>query len=268
MKEKVALIGGGAMAEAILTGLKQTGKILENIWVYDTSAERLVELEKKLGITPASTAKEAMKKAKIVILAVKPQVLPTVLPEVSASTDSDTVVASIAAGIDLAALEKGLAGKKVIRVMPNTPLMIGQGMSGLCTGTLATSEDLAKVEEIFAASGKTLIVKEAQFDALSGISGCGPAFVYLFIESLMDAGVLNGLTRKDSLLLAAQTMQGAARMVLETGMEPAALRGQVTSPGGTTIAGIHTLEKAAVRGAIMDAVGATIKRSEELGKNG
>ena len=149
--------------------------------------------------------------------------------------------------------------------MPNTPLMIGEGMSGICQGTLASQADLEAVQEIFSASGKTLIIKEAQMDALSGISGCGPAFVYLFIEALMDAGVLSGLPRKDALLLAAQTVQGAARMVLETGNEPAALKGQVTSPGGTTIAGIHVLENRGMRGAIMDAVTATIKRSEELG---
>ena len=263
--KKITFVGGGAMAEAILAGLKASRKELSTVQIYDTSTKRLEDLNNKLGIIPAETMASGVKDAEVIVLAIKPQVIPAVLPELTKTANPRAIIVSIAAGITLNKLEESLQNFKVIRVMPNTPLMIGEGMSGLCAGTLANSDDLTIVDEIFSASGKTLIIKEAQMDALSGISGCGPAFVYLFIESLMDAGVLNGLTRQDSLLLAAQTVQGAARMVLETGMEPAALKGQVTSPGGTTIAGVRELERAAMRAAIMDAVGATIKRSEELG---
>lgn len=265
MKKKLAFIGGGAMCEAILAGLKGSGLDLYSISVYDPAPARLAELNQKLGIKPAASLEEAVQGKDMVILAVKPQVLPQILADVANGTTSETIIVSIAAGINLPVLEKGMPERRVIRVMPNTPLMIGEGMSGICQGTLASQADVEAVQEIFSASGKTLIIKEAQMDALSGISGCGPAFVYLFIEALMDAGVLSGLPRKDALLLAAQTVQGAARMVLETGNEPAALKGQVTSPGGTTIAGIHVLENRGMRGAIMDAVTATIKRSEELG---
>jgi len=257
-------VGGGAMAEAILTGLEKSGKDLKNVSVFDPNPRRLAELESLLGISSVPDTPTGIQTADIVIIAVKPQVLPNVLPEIASAVKSNAVVVSIAAGITLKVLEKALPEQKVIRVMPNTPLMVGEGMSGLCKGTFVSEEDLAVVEEIFSASGKTLIVKENLIDALSGISGCGPAFMYLFIEALMDAGVLNGLTRKEACLLAAQTMLGSARMVLETGEEPAKLKGQVTSPGGTTIAGIKELEKAALRGAVMDAVTATIQRSKEL----
>ena len=252
------------MAEAILTGLEKSGKDLKNVSVFDPNPRRLAELESLLGISSVPDTPTGIQTADIVIIAVKPQVLPNVLPEIASAVKSNAVVVSIAAGITLKVLEKALPEQKVIRVMPNTPLMVGEGMSGLCKGTFVSEEDLAVVEEIFSASGKTLIVKENLIDALSGISGCGPAFMYLFIEALMDAGVLNGLTRKEACLLAAQTMLGSARMVLETGEEPAKLKGQVTSPGGTTIAGIKELEKAALRGAVMDAVTATIQRSKEL----
>jgi len=264
MKKKLMFVGGGAMAEAILTGLEKSGKDLKNVSVFDPNPRRLAELESLLGISPVPDTPTGIQTADIVIIAVKPQVLPDVLPEIASAVKSSAVVVSIAAGITLKVLEKALPEQKVIRVMPNTPLMVGEGMSGLCKGTFVSEEDLAVVEEIFSASGKTLIVKENLIDALSGISGCGPAFMYLFIEALMDAGVLNGLTRKEACLLAAQTMLGSARMVLETGEEPAKLKGQVTSPGGTTIAGIKELEKAALRGAVMDAVTATIQRSKEL----
>ena len=264
MKKKLMFVGGGAMAEAILTGLEKSGKDLKNVSVFDPNPRRLAELESLLGISPVPDTPTGIQTADIVIIAVKPQVLPDVLPEIASVVKSSAVVVSIAAGITLKVLEKALPEQKVIRVMPNTPLMVGEGMSGLCKGTFVSEEDLAVVEEIFSASGKTLIVKENLIDALSGISGCGPAFMYLFIEALMDAGVLNGLTRKEACLLAAQTMLGSARMVLETGEEPAKLKGQVTSPGGTTIAGIKELEKAALRGAVMDAVTATIQRSKEL----
>jgi pyrroline-5-carboxylate reductase len=265
MNKKLMFVGGGAMAEAILTGLKKSGKDLKNVSVFDPNPRRLAELESLLGISPVPNTPIGIQTADIVIIAVKPQVLPNVLPEIASAVKQSAVVVSIAAGVTLKVLEKALPEEqKVIRVMPNTPLMVGEGMSGLCKGTFVSEEDLAVVEEIFSASGKTLIVKENLIDALSGISGCGPAFMYLFIEALMDAGVLNGLTRKEACLLAAQTMLGSARMVLETGEEPAKLKGQVTSPGGTTIAGIKELEKAALRGAVMDAVTATIQRSKEL----
>lgn len=264
MKKRVMFVGGGAMAGAILAGLKNAGKDLSQVHLYDPSQTRMEELKKSFGLIPVTSSAEGAADADIVILAVKPQVLLEVLEEIQPSLRAETVVASIAAGITLSSLEKALPNQKVVRVMPNTPLMIGEGMSGICGGRLAELADVEAVTEIFSASGKTLIVPEKQMDALSGISGCGPAFTYLFIEALMDAGVLNGLSRKDALLLAAQTVQGSARMILETGEEPAALKGQVTSPGGTTIAGVCEMEKAGVRGTMMEAVTATVKRSKEL----
>lgn len=253
------------MAGAILAGLKNAGKDLSFVQLYDPSQTRMAELKESFGLVPVSNSSEGVKNADIAILAVKPQVLLDVLEGIRSSLKPETVVVSIAAGITLGSLEKALPSQKVVRVMPNTPLMIGEGMSGICGGSLTDLADVEAVTEIFAASGKTLVISEKQMDALSGVSGCGPAFTYLFIEALMDAGVLNGLSRKDALLLAAQTVQGAARMVLETGEEPAALKGQVTSPGGTTIAGVCEMEKAGVRGTMMEAVTATVRRSKELG---
>lgn len=267
MKKRILFIGGGAMAGAILAGLKNAGKDLSQVYLYDPSKTRMEELKKSFGVITVTSSSKGTADADVVVLAVKPQVLLEVLEEIKTFLKPETVVVSIAAGIPLNSLEKALPNQKIVRVMPNTPLMIGEGMSGICGGNLADSAAVETVTEIFAASGKTLVIPEKQMDALTGISGCGPAFAYLFIEALTDAGVLNGLSRKDALLLAAQTVQGSARMVLETGEEPAALKGQVTSPGGTTIAGVCEMEKAGVRGIMMEAVTATVKRSKEL-RNG
>jgi pyrroline-5-carboxylate reductase len=202
----------------------------------------------------------------LLVLAVKPQVMATLLHEVRGDLRSPLVV-SIAAGITLQQLSEGLGPScRLVRVMPNTPCLVGASASAYCPGDKATPEDIAVVDRLLNAVGRAFRLPEHLLDAVTGLSGSGPAFVYLIIEALSDGGVRVGLPRDVSTALAAQTVLGAAHMVLETGEHPGALKDMVASPGGTTIAGLHALERAGVRGALMDAVEAATRRSIELGQ--
>ena len=204
--------------------------------------------------------------ANVLILAVKPQVLPAALKELAEQIGPDQLVVSIAAGIRLSVLESGLRpGTRVIRVMPNTPCLVGAGACGISTGSHATSRDMEIVSALLESVGIVEVIPEKLMDALTGLSGSGPAYVFQMIEALSDGGVLMGLPRKTATRLAAQTLLGSARMVLETGEHPGQLKDAVTSPGGTTIAGIHALESGGLRTALMNAVRASAIRSAELG---
>jgi pyrroline-5-carboxylate reductase len=198
---------------------------------------------------------------------VKPQVIDTVLAEIAAAVDAKKLVISIAAGVTLARIEKALTpGSRAVRVMPNTPALVLAGAAAIAGGTGATSDDLGLAQSIFDSVGRSVIVEEKLMDAVTGLSGSGPAYVFLIIDALSDAGVKAGLPRQLALELAAQTVYGSAKMVLETKEHPGKLRDMVTSPGGTTIEGLHALEKGKLRATLMNAVEAATARSKELGK--
>lgn len=262
----VAFLGGGNMAFAMIQGLVGSGFVAaSSVVVSEPVAARRAELEQKLGVRTVDGTAAATKGADIVVIAVKPQTIGHVLADLKA-TAPNALVVSIAAGVPIATLEAGLAADaRVIRTMPNTPALVGASATGIAQGSHATAEDVATARTMFEALGVVAVVPEGQLDAVTGLSGSGPAFVYLFIEALADGGVRSGLPRDAAMALAAQTVLGSARMVLETRQHPGALKDQVTSPGGTTIAGVHALERAGFRGAVIDAVKAATDRSAELG---
>lgn len=266
--KKIAFLGGGNMAEALIRGLIAAGTANPgHILVADLSADRLAYLKKTYGIIPQKTNLDAAREAELVVLSVKPQVVERVLSEISSAVDDKKLVVSIAAGIVIARIEKALKeGSHVVRAMPNTPALVLAGAAALAGGKNATADDLALAQSIFNSVGRAVIVEEKLMDAVTGLSGSGPAYVFMIIDALSDAGVKGGLPRQLALELAAQTVYGSARMVLETKEHPAKLRDMVTSPGGTTIEGLHALEKGKLRATLMNAVEAATARSKELGK--
>jgi pyrroline-5-carboxylate reductase len=268
LDNKIAFLGGGNMAEALIKGLIAAGTATpDQILVMDISSDRLEYLKKTYGIMPQKSNLDATRGADVVVLSVKPQVIESVLCEISSAIDENKLVISIAAGIVINKLEKALSGRpRIVRVMPNTPALVLAGATALAGGKNATSEDLALAQNIFNSVGRAVIVEEKLMDAVTGLSGSGPAYVFMIIDALSDAGVKAGLPRQLALELAAQTVYGAAKMVLETKEHPAKLRDMVTSPGGTTIEGLHALEKGKLRAVLMNAVEAATARSKELGK--
>lgn len=263
----IGFLGGGNMAEALVKGLLRA-RVAEarEIVCSDRAEERGALLTQRHGVRFTTSNAEVVRVAEVLVLAVKPQVLGAVLDEVGAGIDAGKLLVSIAAGVPLAAIERRVArGARVIRTMPNTPALVGAGATALVAGAHATAQDLARARALFEAVGRTVVVDEAQLDAVTGLSGSGPAYVYLVIEALADAGVRAGLPRATAQALAAQTVLGSAQLVLESGEHPARLKDQVTSPGGTTIAGVYALEAAGVRAGLMDAVDAATRRSRELG---
>ena len=265
--KKIAFIGGGNMAEALIKGLLSAGTTRPgHILVTDVSADRLAHLQQTYGVMQKGNG-EAAREADIIILCVKPQVVERVLAEIAPVVDDRKLVISIAAGIAIAKIEKALKeSSHVVRVMPNTPALVLAGAAALAGGKNATSGDLALAQSIFSSVGRAVIVEEKLMDAVTGLSGSGPAYVFMIIDALSDAGVKAGLPRQLSLELAAQTVYGSAKMVLETKEHPGKLRDMVTSPGGTTIEGLHALEKGKLRATLMNAVEAATARSRELGK--
>lgn len=262
---KIGFIGGGMMAGAIVAGL--TGEQVlpaGQIYVSDHKEKRCAELRGKYGIR-ASVSADFMGDVDVLVLAVKPQAAAPALTEIRAAVRPETLVVSIVAGLTLSFLAQALPGQPLVRVMPNTPLSVGAGMSAWARGAQASEEQAALVQEIFSASGEAMEVKEALLDAVTGLSGSGPAYGFLVIDALADGGVAAGLPRTAAIRLAARTMLGAAQMVLSTGEHPDVLRDQVTSPAGTTIAGVRVLEQQGLRGALIDAVIAAAERSRELG---
>jgi pyrroline-5-carboxylate reductase len=265
---KIAFLGSGNMAEALIKGLIASGTAKpEQILAADVSTERLEHLKKSYGIIIHKTNNDAVREAGFIILSVKPQVIEKVLAEIAPAVDDKKLIVSIAAGVSLTNIERALKkGSRVVRVMPNTPALVLAGAAALAAGSSATSDDIALVQSIFNSVGRSVIVDEKLMDAVTGLSGSGPAYVFMIIDALSDAGVKAGLPRPLALELAAQTVYGSAKMVLETKEHPGKLRDMVTSPGGTTIEGLHALEKGKLRATLMNAVEAATARSKELGK--
>lgn len=262
----IAFLGAGNMANALIRGLLRAGTPPSRIYATVRREERKQELEKDHGINVGFDNVAAANEAKIVVLAVKPQALDKLLKEIASAVDRDTLVISVAAGVPIAAIERRLgAGARIVRAMPNTPCLVGLGATALSAGEHATAEDLKLATAIFESVGITTVVDEGLLDAVTGLSGSGPAYIFLIIEALSDAGVKVGLSRHVALKLAAQTVLGSAKLLLETGAHPGHLKDQVTSPGGTAIAGLHTLEAGGLRTTLIDAVEAATRRAKQLG---
>ncbi|MEL6931210.1 MAG: pyrroline-5-carboxylate reductase [Cyanobacteria bacterium J06600_6] len=261
----LSIIGGGVMAEAILSRL-----LVEQVFAADTvlvsepRAERRDFLAQKYQVQVTADNQAAVSNSPILLLAVKPQILATVVSNLIPNPQGTVI--SILAGVTIAKLEQAFPQQPVIRVMPNTPATVGAGMTAIAAGTQAQAEQIEQAKSIFAAVGEVVEVSESSMDAVTGLSGSGPAFVALAIEALADGGVASGLPRAIALQLATQTVLGTATLVKETQLHPGVLKDQVTSPGGTTIAGVAKLESAGFRSALIEAVKTATARSKELGQ--
>ncbi len=264
----VGIIGAGNMGEVLIRGLIQSGSVKKkDIITSDTNRDRLSYVEKTYGVRTTTSNVKLVKSASIVIIAVKPQNVDGLLEELSKSSHEEHLFISIVAGITTERLAAKMHHQSgIIRVMPNAPSSVLAGIAVLCPGGNVSAGDLKRAVSIFECVGKTVVIRnEALMDVVTGLSGSGPAFVFLVIESLSDAGVQLGISRKEASLLAAQTAYGAAKMLLETGRHPSELKDIVATPGGTTFAGLKMLEKGNFRSTIMDAVEAATERSRDLG---
>jgi pyrroline-5-carboxylate reductase len=262
---KLACIGSGKMGTALLKGIVARGLCAPgDITISDPSPASLAAAASAVpGLQVAESNIQAARGADVVLLCVKPA---GIVPLINNLQELPPVLLiSIAAGVKLARMEAAAGLHRIVRVMPNTPALIGQGAAGYSPGTKTTESDCSLVERLLGAVGTVTRVPEKLLDAVTGLSGSGPAYVYTIIEALADGGVLEGLTKEQALQLAAQTVAGAAGMVLQTGLHPAVLRDQVTSPGGTTIAGLAALEAKGLRSALIEAVRAATYRARELG---
>lgn len=264
---RIACIGAGNMAEAIISGLLH-GRHLHpsQILASDVRVERLAAVQKSYGVSATVRNHEAAAWADTMLLAVEPQVLDEVLAEIAPVTRTGALIVSVAAGYPIARVQRHLSTSvRIVRAMPNTPSTIREGITALTYGPGLNEADVRTARALFEPIGKVVEVSEPALDAVTGLSGSGPAYVYVMIEALADGGVKMGLPRDTAQLLAAQTVAGAARMVIESREHPGVLKDRVASPGGTTIAGIHELERGCLRATVMSAVEAATKRSEELG---
>ncbi len=261
---RIAILGAGKIGEALLSGLLRAGREPGELCFAEQYAKRAAEITERYGVA-AMSATDATKVADVVVIAVKPPDVAGVASGIAGSLRPETVVVSVAAGITAASIERYLpAGSRVVRVMPNTPMLVGEGMSVVAAGAHATDDDLGRAEELLASVGKVVRLPESQLDAVTALSGSGPAYVFLLAEALIDAGVLIGLTRPVAAELAIQTMLGSALMLRDSGDSPSQLREAVTSPGGTTAAALRRLEDHRLRAAFSDALEAARDRSREL----
>ena len=265
---KIGFFGAGKMALALGKGFIKAGLVTpEGLLASDPLEGARNSFAKELGARITASNPEVLKFAEVLILAVKPDQVAPLLAEVRGHFTEKHLLISVAAGVTLLRLESALpAGARLIRVMPNTPALVGASASAFAFGKSAMPEDGLLAQRLFSAVGVAYQVKESLLDAVTGLSGSGPAYVFLMIEALSDGGVAAGLPRDVATKLAAQTLLGSAKMVLETGLHPGALKDMVASPGGTTIEGIHELEKGQVRGALISAVRAASDKSKRLGQ--
>ncbi len=255
------------MATALAKGVMAAGLVKPGqVRASDPSSSARAAFERETGVKAEGSNAEVVAGARVLVLAVKPGNVADLLGEIREAFTPEHLLISIAAGVPIAKLEHGLGGEaRVIRVMPNTPALVGLSASAFAAGKHARTEDTELARKLLSAVGLVFELKEGLLDAVTGLSGSGPAYVYLMIDALSDGGVAAGLPRDVAAKLAAQTVLGAAKMVLETGLHPGALKDMVTSPGGTTIEGLHVLEKAGVRGALIEAVRAATEKSKKLG---
>lgn len=265
--KKVGFLGAGNMGEAIIKGLLQTGLVpASSLAATDVRADRLQQLADRYGIRAVASNRDLVAQSDVIILAVKPQIMGAVLREIAGAVDRGRLLISVAAGVPVAALREHL-GKpaRLIRVMPNTPALVLEGVTAIARAEGLEAGDLDLAQELFGAVGRAVVLDEDALDAVTGLSGSGPAYVAIVVESLADGGVKMGLDRATAMILAAQTVLGSARLILETGMHPGQLKDMVSSPGGTTIAGIAALEEGGVRRTFIGAVERATLRSRELG---
>jgi pyrroline-5-carboxylate reductase len=264
----IGFIGAGNMAEAMIRGLVRGGHVPpDRIAASGPRKERLDELRTAYGIDVTTQNREVVQRCDLIVLSVKPQILDKVLREVGDQLKAGTLIVSIAAGVDTAAIEDAVPdGVRVVRAMPNTPALVGAGATAVAAGKHASVSDLATARALFDAVGITVELDESHLDAVTGLSGSGPAYIFLILEALADAGVKVGLSRRNAQRLAAQTVMGSAKLLLDTDEHPGKLKDMVTSPGGTAIAGLHTLEEGGLRTTLINAVETATKRARELGR--
>ncbi|MPZ78430.1 MAG: pyrroline-5-carboxylate reductase [Deltaproteobacteria bacterium] len=268
LKEKIGVVGAGKIGSAIVRGVIRAGLVSsDQVMASDVSDILRQSLSDELGIKVTADNGEICDFADVAILAVKPQILDSIVKEMAKSLGNVNLLISVAAGVPLSRIEANLPrGARVVRVMPNISCVVGAGAAGYAAGSHATAQDLEIVGSILNSFGIGLPVEEKYLDAVTGLSGSGPAYVFLFIEALADGGVQVGLSRDVALKLALHTVYGSARMALESSKHLGELKDEVTSPGGTTIAGLYALEQKGFKGAVMDAIVSATKRSQELGK--
>jgi pyrroline-5-carboxylate reductase len=262
----VAVLGAGKIGEALLTGLLAAGRTTDDLVFTERHPERAAELSGRHGIAAVDVVTAAAR-AEVIVVAVKPQDIAPVLTELAPALRPGTLVVSLCAGLPIALFEGALPpGTPVVRVMPNTPMLVGEAMSAMSAGSHATPEQLAVVEKMLGSVGRVVTVPESQQDAVTALSGSGPAYFFFLVEAMIDAGILLGLPRTVVSDLIVQSAYGAARMMRESSDHPVLLREAVTSPAGTTIAAIRELERHGVRAALLDAIEAARDRSAELGR--
>jgi len=261
---KIGFIGAGNMAFALAKAIKKN-KLAKSIIASDINEERLDFIKKELKISTTNDNKEVIRKSDIVFLAVKPQVIDIILDEIKNEVKNQLII-SIAAGVKLKKLESKLKNKKIVRVMPNTPCLVGEMAAGFAVGKKVKDKEIKIIEEILNSAGKAFYLKEDLLDAVTGLSGSGPAFIAILMEGLIEGGVKSGLNKDVATELALQTCLGTAKLLIESGMTPDELVKMVSSPGGTTVAGMEILENSEVKDILIKTVKRATERSKELGK--
>jgi len=264
---KVTFVGAGNMGEALIRGILGASLVApEQLWAGEPREARRTELRDRYGINAIVDNGRAVSGASVVVLAIKPQIFARVIDEIVPSVAEDALIVSIAAGQDIAGMEARFGSTaRVVRTMPNVACIVGEGATALAAGRNVSEDDLALARQIFDSVGMSVVLDEAQLDAVTGLSGSGPAYVFMIIEALADAGVKVGLSRWDAHALACQTVMGSAKLVIDTKEHPGRLKDRVCSPGGTAISAVHTLEAGGLRTTLMNAVEVATRRSVELG---
>ncbi|MCP4578669.1 MAG: pyrroline-5-carboxylate reductase [Deltaproteobacteria bacterium] len=267
--KSLGFIGAGNMAEAMIRGIIQNQVVLpDRILASDLSGERREYISRTFGMETVEENRSLVDQSNVIFLAVKPQAVPQVLKDMASDMGPEKLLVSIVAGVPIKTLSSGLPKTpRIVRTMPNTPMTVMEGAMAIASDSPALPEDLETVETLFRPLGSTVRIEEKLIDAVTGLSGSGPAYVFMILEALADGGVKMGLPRDVAETLAAQTLMGSAKLFLETRQNPGQLKCMVTSPGGTTIAGIHELEKGGIRASLMSAVESATERSIELGKS-
>ena len=267
-EKKIGILGTGNMGEALIDGLIHSrSSVPENIICSDIRKDKLKLIREKYGITTKTNNIDVVKASDIIIYAIKPQIMTNILKETADYLDSSKLIISIAAGVPLSSIESCLNMElRLVRVMPNIAASVKEGASAIASGGHVLKNDLQAAKAVFDSVGKSVIIEESLMDAITGLSGSGPAYIFLIVDALADAGVKMGLSRDDSLFLSSQTVLGAAKLLIDTKEHPGKLKDKVTSPGGTAIAGLHTLEEGGLRTTLINAVEAATHRAKELGE--